>query len=940
MNFEHIWNLRKNNRDAAESLSKKLNISSTLASLLIHRGITKEKDAQMFLYGTIENLSDPLLLSGIQEAVKRIENAIRNKEKVVIYGDYDVDGVCSIVLLKECFRLLGHEVDYYVPNRFTEGYGLNIEAIRHLNDQKYELIITVDCGISSLQEVELANELGIDVIITDHHTPSEILPEALSIINPKLDNEQKEVVDLAGVGVAYYLARALCKNKVSDEELYRWLDLVALATVADIVPLLRDNRLLVKAGLNVMQDTNRVGLKALIDKCGLTDKVLTSWHIGFILAPRLNSAGRLENAKTSIELLLCDDYEKAKFIADNLCTMNNNRKTIEEQIYKEAVFRINNNVDLENEPAIILADDNWHHGVLGIVASRLVDRFNLPTILISWEGEEGKGSGRSVNNINLHSSLAMCSEHLEKYGGHKMAVGLSIKKVKFNVFKQKIYSIIDESRSEDQKYKTIDIDAELNTEQITPQLIDEIRLLEPFGEKNSFPIFVLRNTEVYDQDLVGKNKEHIKFKIGLNKVDGIGFYKAEFHSLPTHLTTVDIVGELNENEFRGNKNIQIKVLDMKSSYIPDGFNYTKVNQIIENTVNEIDNGSPVLYVYPTYRSLLKHKHLWKNYLRSNKLIELHGNTTYYSRKRTEEQLVNEEPKVFLTTTAYLEYYLKKRQLPSVLKYLVFIWQKVDLDKWLNLQKRYKIDTIDFPLANFSWQPKKPLIEPTNYTIIYANRSNTISKIKEKFKNVNIEAGVKENLKRKVIRQRFISSQPSILLVDGSYTDKTIETKNIKEIFLANAPFGEYELMSVADQMCATSEMEVVVLFSDNEVNLNKNYLNRKYPNHDLVKNALSYFKYRSDLLINEDKDSLAQKMANYMKCDFTVFDLIPILNILMDLGLCHVEKNGSIISIKFFKSVEAVLNLYDSPYYLEGIAEKEAFCKFEKVLNNVIKWCD
>ncbi|MEN6461581.1 MAG: single-stranded-DNA-specific exonuclease RecJ, partial [Syntrophomonas sp.] len=432
--MDNIWELKEYDHLMAEEISQNLGISMAIAILLTQRGIKSTNEAEKFLNGELEDLSDPFAITGITAAVQRIEKAIIAAEKVVIYGDYDVDGICSTVLLKECLTELGGQVDYYVPNRFSEGYGLNSTAVEYLAEQGYDLLVTVDCGIASITETELANHLGMDVIITDHHTPLDLLPMAIAVINPKLDN-LPDNINLAGVGVAFALVRALCYGKISDERVFAWLDLVALATVADIVPMLGDNRILVKYGLKNLQKTSRVGLRALITETGLDGKPLLSWHIGFILAPRLNAAGRLDNAGISIELLLCDDPQKAGEIAVMLCNLNNERRTIEEAIFKEAVLQVETVGNLEDQPVLVLAGEGWHQGVIGIVASRLADRYNRPIILISWEGNTGKGSGRSTGDFDLYQALHLCRESLLQFGGHRMAAGLSIEKSQFANFK-------------------------------------------------------------------------------------------------------------------------------------------------------------------------------------------------------------------------------------------------------------------------------------------------------------------------------------------------------------------------------------------------------------------------------------------------------------------------------------------------------------------------
>ncbi len=347
MKLNTIWQLKPFDPKIAQELSRELNISSIVSSLLVQRGVSGPKEARAFLKPDLKLLTDPFALNGMRAGVERIQAAIKNQEKILIYGDYDVDGVCSVVVLKECFARIGIEVDYYVPDRFSEGYGLNSEAIQQLAKLGYGLLITVDCGISSVVETELARQSGLDIIITDHHTPPALQPAATAIINPKNDKIDA-ITNLAGVGVSYKLATALMQTyglEIGQE----WLDLVALATVADIVPLLDENRILVKYGLEALEKTRRPGLQALMQKTALTGKSLQTWHIGFVLAPHINSAGRLDSARKSVELLLTADEAEAKLLAEQLSALNTERRTIEADIYQQAVQGIENGMDLNRK---------------------------------------------------------------------------------------------------------------------------------------------------------------------------------------------------------------------------------------------------------------------------------------------------------------------------------------------------------------------------------------------------------------------------------------------------------------------------------------------------------------------------------------------------------------------------------------------------------------
>jgi len=414
------WELYESNIDKIKEISKKHGISELLAKILTNRGIVENEEIEIFLNPNRHNFHDPFMMPDMEKAVDRIIKAIENKEKVIIYGDYDVDGITSITVLKKFLADRGLDVDYYIPNRLEEGYGLNEQAIKEIISKKYTLIITVDCGISGVNEVEMCNKNGIDTIITDHHEQLEELPNAYAVVNAKRKDSNYPFRGLAGVGVVFKLIQAISiKLNLDEKEFLKYLDIVCVGTISDIVPLVDENRVIAKLGLKLVEVTKNIGLREIIKASQY--KKIDSNAISFGVAPRINACGRMGYQIEALNLFLTEDINEAKIITGNLNKYNLERQQKEKDIYNQAIEKIEN-TDIDKLNSIILSGDNWHHGVIGIVASKLTERYYKPTILICFEGQEGKGSGRSVPGFDLHESLVESSKYLEKYGGHEMAV--------------------------------------------------------------------------------------------------------------------------------------------------------------------------------------------------------------------------------------------------------------------------------------------------------------------------------------------------------------------------------------------------------------------------------------------------------------------------------------------------------------------------------------
>lgn len=547
-------------------LSSQMQVSPVLARMLINRGITSVEEARYFLYGDLRHLADPLVLPGIKEGVKAILQAVNDGQKIMVYGDYDVDGVCSTALLVKVLTNIGANVTYYIPNRLDEGYGLNSTALEYAADQGINLIITVDCGIRSCQEVEVASSLGLQVIITDHHQPGDVLPNALAVINPLLGGEEKTSV-LAGVGVAFKLAQALL-GAVEGGNCYllgqEYLDLVALGTVADMVPLTGENRLLTKFGLPQISSTQNVGLQALLAVTGLEGQQISPWHVGFVLAPRLNAAGRLGKAEDAAELLLTDSRQKAWELAKKLHMENEKRQAIESQILKNAIEKVEQEIDLERDRVIVLASSLWHSGIIGIVASRLAEKYYRPTVLIALEGNVGTGSARSIPGFHISKALDHCKRWLIRHGGHELAAGLSIEEECIEAFRREINCYASQKIDEEMLIPTLEADFEIFFSQVDRDLLNQLEMLYPFGQGNPEPLMIYRDAQVLECREVGKNGEHLKLKVGAEQVEfeSIGFGLAPKTRVSIG-DRVDLLFGLEMNSWNGADQLQLKIKDLK-----------------------------------------------------------------------------------------------------------------------------------------------------------------------------------------------------------------------------------------------------------------------------------------------------------------------------------------------------------------------------------------
>lgn len=562
------WKLRDTNDELVKSLCDELNLQTTVARVLVHRGIAGVEEAKSFLNTSLKQLVDPFLLKDMTLACDRIIKAIQNDEKICIYGDYDVDGSVGTALLVLFFKDLGIDIDFYIPCRQREGYSLNNEALGVLKDRGVQLLITVDNGITSNESVLHANEIGLDVVITDHHQIGESLPEAVAVVNPQRADCSYPYKGICGAGVAFKLIMALrsvlreqgfFKDK-TEPHLKQYFDVLCLSTICDVVPLTGENRLFVKEGLKHLRHTKRPGLMALKDVCRIQDDVSVT-DVGFRMGPRLNAAGRLDDASHGVRLLISDNYENAYKYAAELDRLNTERREIEQGITEEVMQRL---ADKTLPEGVVEFDASWHVGVVGIVASRIVDRFHRPTFILC-EPEPGvlKGSGRSFGAINLVKALQDCSELLEKFGGHEAAAGVTLKKENLAAFQDAFAAAVrTQWQNDEAPQKEILVDEALDVAKIDRKLVDDLQCLEPFGMGNAAPVFVTEGLKVVQKRIVGE--KHLKLKVSgeAGTFDAIAFGKSlAFDDIQD---SIDLVYGLEINRFAGRESIQLVVKDLEN----------------------------------------------------------------------------------------------------------------------------------------------------------------------------------------------------------------------------------------------------------------------------------------------------------------------------------------------------------------------------------------
>ncbi|WAA11560.1 single-stranded-DNA-specific exonuclease RecJ [Fervidibacillus halotolerans] len=552
------WILRKGNRENIQQLMEQLELTPLVATLLVNRGIDTVEKAVQFLKD--DAFFDPFLLTDMDVCVKRIYEAIKKGQKMIVYGDYDADGVTSTTVLLVTLKTLGAKVDYYIPDRFLEGYGPNEEAFRFLKDEGVDLIITVDNGIAAIHEAKIAKQLGMDLIITDHHEPGPELPEAVAVIHPKRPDSTYPFKELAGVGVAFKVASALLRTPP-----YHLLPLVAIGTIADLVSLTGENRQFVKKGLELLKGTNHIGLSALMKAAGINQLEIDEETVGFSIAPRMNAPGRLEHANIAVELLLSEDVEEAERLAQEMNEMNRKRQEIVNEMEKEAVEEIHRR-GLEKDKVLVVGKQNWHPGVIGIVASRLVERFYRPTIVFSYDAEHNlaKGSARSIPGFHLYNNLRQCKDLLLHFGGHPMAAGMTVEMEKVDRLRDRLNGLATEQLTEEDFIPVTELDGIFSLDTIDLQSLEQMQMLAPFGTDHPKPKILIKDIQLSNIKKVGADLNHFKFSAtdGNHSVDGIGFQMGEIADQLSPLSSVSLIGELGINEWNQVRRPQIYLKDI------------------------------------------------------------------------------------------------------------------------------------------------------------------------------------------------------------------------------------------------------------------------------------------------------------------------------------------------------------------------------------------
>lgn len=549
------WLIKRTNDDFLRYLARKIDVSKNLAQILVNRGLKNKEDAYRFLNPSLNQLHNPMLLPDMERAVKRIIQAVSKKEKVLVFGDYDVDGITATSLMVMTLQTLGLETGYYIPDRIEEGYGFNSRGIRKAINDKASLIITVDCGISSFEEVTKAASSGIDVIITDHHIPLNTLPKAKAVINPNRFDSLYPFKSLAGVGVAFKLCQVLLKKNWEQ-----FLDLTAIGTLADSVPLVGENRILVYYGLKQINNNCRVGLNALHQTTGSNTKYISSGFLTYKIIPRLNAAGRLSKAAVAVEILMTEEPKKAKTLALHLDELNRKRKIIEDAVYQAALVKLRR---FEDRNAFVLASRHWHPGVLGIVASRLAEEFYRPVFLLTTDGIIAKGSARSIAPFHLYNGIEQCSDILGRFGGHSQAAGLSLPFGNIDIFRRRIDKIVKETLSREDYIQTLQVDLTASFKEINYSLIKEIDKLEPFGYFNEEPKIGVKGLTVVDPHIVGKG--HLKMRLQQDSVilGAIGFGMGNMVEKLLRSPIVDAVFSPTINEYNGIKSLQLNLKGLR-----------------------------------------------------------------------------------------------------------------------------------------------------------------------------------------------------------------------------------------------------------------------------------------------------------------------------------------------------------------------------------------
>lgn len=561
------WTLKsKPEKEKVQKLQNELQVDALIATLLVQRGVETYDQAKAFFRPSLTDLHDPFLMKDMDKAVVRIEEAILKGENILVFGDYDVDGTTAVSLVSSYLKSFYPNVATYIPDRYDEGYGISYKGIDFAEDNEFSLIIALDCGIKSIDHIAYANAKNIDFIICDHHRPGDELPKAVAILDPKRNDCSYPYDELCGCGIGFKLIQALASKRGQTlEDLVLYLDLVATAIAADIVPITGENRILAKYGLEVINSNPRPGIKALIQN--VNKKTLTITDVVFIIAPRINAAGRIKHGNEAVALLTEYDLDQAEQFASEIEQHNSDRKGLDKQITVEALAQIEDNNEKENFTTVIY-QENWHKGVIGIVASRLTETYYRPTIVFTKSGDKLAASARSVKDFDVYNAIEACSMHLEQFGGHKYAAGMTLKEENYEAFKAAFEKEVRNTISSELLIPEIEIDAEINLSEISPKLIRVLNQFEPFGPENMTPVFMTKNIkDTGYPKLLGKEEEHLKLFVKQENSEGFGaiaFFMGNKLNQILNQKPFDAVYCIDENEFKGTVTVQLRIKDLKN----------------------------------------------------------------------------------------------------------------------------------------------------------------------------------------------------------------------------------------------------------------------------------------------------------------------------------------------------------------------------------------
>ena len=567
-----VWNIKKEGDiNIIKHLSAALNVNMVIANLLAQRGITNYAVAQSFFRPKLSDLHDPFLMKDMDKAVERLDTAIKNQERVLIYGDYDVDGTTSVAMMYQFLRSRIQNLDYYIPDRYTEGYGISKTSILYAAEQKITLVIVLDCGIKAVEKIQMAKDLGIDFIICDHHNPDDIIPNAVAVLDPKRPDCSYPYKELSGCGVGFKLLQAYSKqNNIPFSEIAELLDLLVVSIASDIVPVSGENRVLAYYGLKKLNSSPSIGLKTIMQYSGLNTEEISISDIVFKIGPRLNASGRIEHGKKSVAILTATNEEAASLLGDEINSYNEIRKTLDRDITQEALEMIERNPDHDSKNATVLYNRDWHKGVVGIVASRLTEHFYRPTVVLTESNGLATGSARSVRDFDLYEAIGLCSDLLESYGGHMYAAGLTMKIENIYEFSRRFEEIVTKLITDKQQTESIEAEAKILLSDITPKFYRLLKQFAPFGPHNMLPVFITEN--VLDSGTsrpVGKNLEHLKLDLieptsNSSKFSAIAFNQAHHFEAISQGLPFDICYSIAENEFRGKTSLQLYIRDIQT----------------------------------------------------------------------------------------------------------------------------------------------------------------------------------------------------------------------------------------------------------------------------------------------------------------------------------------------------------------------------------------